>query len=86
MIAPYKAVIPHSTHLAIRHSPVVVAHCTAIARKGAAIGGANWTVVVQNDPSTKRPRAYIAPKNEEAEADDATNSTVFKIISGLRGE
>lgn len=80
--------LPHSVHRFYRHLPVVVAHCTKIAEKGAAIGGENWTTLVQNVPGTARPRAYILPKNEKAEeakAQDGADSTVFKIISGLRG-
>lgn len=84
---PYKANIPHAMHLVVRHLPNVVEHCKQIADKGAKIGGPNWHVVVQNAPDTKRPRAYIAPIDQaEAEADDAKNSTVYRIISGLRGQ
>lgn len=85
---PYKVHIPNAVHIMLRHLPVVVQHCTAIAKRGAAIGGDNWTVIVQNDPTTKRPRAYIAPRNQkaaEAAMQDGKDSTVFKIISGLRG-
>lgn len=83
---PYKPVISPATHRAVRHLPFVVAHCTAIAKKGAAIGGPNWTVIVQNQAGTRRPRAYIVPLNTEAaSAEDAKNSTLFRIISGLRG-
>lgn len=85
---PYKPNIPAKVHIMYRHLPQVVAHCTEIAKRGARIGGDNWTVIVQNEPMTKRPRAYIAPKHansEQAKQQDGAQSTVFKIISGLRG-
>lgn len=83
---PYKPVISQATHRAIRHLPAVVEHCRRIAERGAQIGGDNYTVIVQNQPGTARPRAYIVPINTGAAVeDDARNSTLFRIISGLRG-
>ena len=83
---PYKPVIPPALHRAIRHLPGVVDHCRKIAERGAQIGGDNYTVIVQNQPGTARPRAYIVPINTAAAIeDDERNSTLFRIISGLRG-
>jgi hypothetical protein len=81
----YKVTIPHSMHIAIRHLPNIVAHCTQIARKGAAIGGDGWEVIVQNDPQTKRPRAYIVCRDPAALERDARDDTLMRILSGLRG-
>lgn len=84
---PYKVTIPRSVHRAIRHLPVVVAHITAVAKAGAHLAGPNYTVIVQNEASTSRPRAYIAPLNAKAAAvDEAQNSTLLKVASQLRGQ
>lgn len=44
-----------------------------------------YEVVVQNDPSTQRPRAYLVARSKAAQKDEATNHRLMKTISGLRG-
>ncbi|AMQ66953.1 MULTISPECIES: hypothetical protein [Mycolicibacterium] len=44
-----------------------------------------YEVVVQRDPSTQRPRAYLVARSYEARHDEAKNSTLLKKISSLRG-
>lgn len=78
--------LSNAGHKAIRHLPVVVAHLVNIGSRGVRIGGTDkYELIVQNDPSTKRPRVYIKPKNIEGIIDDAENSTLLKIQSTLRG-
>lgn len=44
-----------------------------------------YTLVVQRDPSTQRPRAYIVADTIEAMKDEAENSTLLKAVSAARG-
>lgn len=44
-----------------------------------------YEVVVQNDPSNQRPRAYLVAKSYAARRDDAENNRLLKKISQLRG-
>lgn len=44
-----------------------------------------YDVVVQRNPSTQRPRAYLVAGSVEAREDDAANSTLLRKISSLRG-
>lgn len=44
-----------------------------------------YEVVVQNDPSTQRPRAYLVARTKEAQVDEAKNHRLLKKISSLRG-
>jgi hypothetical protein len=80
----YRVQLSNETHRAIRHMPFIVDHCTKIAQKGVEIGGDGWEVIVQNDPQTKRPRAYIVCRDQRALLRDAKESTLFKIIAALR--
>jgi len=57
----------------------------ARARQAAAGLPEGYEVVVQRDPSTQRPRAYLVARSYEARRDEAENSTLLKTISGLRG-
>lgn len=56
-----------------------------LAQKAAADLPEGYAVIVQNDPSTQRPRAYIAAISWEARKDDAEHSTLLKKVSALRG-
>ncbi|MFD7247778.1 hypothetical protein ACFV6Y_38255 [Streptomyces massasporeus] len=44
-----------------------------------------YELVVQRDPSTQRPRAYIVARSPEAMKDEAENSTLLKAVSAARG-
>lgn len=44
-----------------------------------------YELVVQRDPTTQRPRAYIVARTPEAMRDDAENGTLLKAVSAARG-
>lgn len=44
-----------------------------------------YEVVLQNDPATQRPRAYLVAKSYAARRDEAENNRLLKKISQLRG-
>lgn len=44
-----------------------------------------YEVVVQRDPSTQRPRAYIVARTMAARRDDAENNTMLRLLSTMRG-
>lgn len=60
-------------------------YCAQRAEEAASGLPDGYKVVVQNDPSTQRPRAYIVAASIEAQRDDAEHSTMLKLISSLRG-
>lgn len=80
----YKVTIPNNVHRAVRHLPFVVAHCAQLAQYAQSICGPGWQVIVQNDPATRRPRAYFFTDNPEAIRRDAQENTVMRAISALR--
>ncbi|OBF77094.1 hypothetical protein [Mycolicibacterium fortuitum] len=44
-----------------------------------------YELVVQRDPSTQRPRAYIVAREIPAMIDDAENGSLLKAVSAARG-
>lgn len=80
----YKVYLSHATHKAIRHMPVIVQRCTQIALHGQELAGEGWEVIVQNDPQTQRPRAYLVCRDPDALRRDAKESTLMKVITQLR--
>lgn len=44
-----------------------------------------YELVVQRNPSTQRPRAYIVASSPEAQRDEAENSTLLRAVSAARG-
>lgn len=79
--------LSHAQHRALRHLPQVVDHMERIARQALAQSGKSdlYEIIVQDDPTTKRPRVYIAPKGIEGVLDDAANSTILKMQAAMRG-
>ncbi len=67
----------------LRH--VYAGHVEALARSASASLPDGYEVVVQNDPNTQRPRAYLVARSYAARRDDAANNRLMKTISGLRG-
>ncbi len=67
----------------IRHA--FAGHVADIATSAVSPLPDGYEVVIQNDPSTQRPRAYIVARSKAAQRDDAENSTMLKTISSLRG-
>lgn len=55
-----------------------------IAREAAEGLPDGYTIVVQRDPKTQRPRIFIVAASHAARRDDATNSRLLKLIAGLR--
>lgn len=88
MTAPQKPLrLTNAQHKALRHLPQVVERMTRAAHRALGqLGVADlYEVIVQNDPSTKRARVFIAPKGVEGMIDDAENSTILKLQSAMRG-
>lgn len=67
----------------VRHA--YAGYVTDLANKAAQDLPEGYEVVVQNDPSTQRPRAYLVARSMEARRDDAENNRLMKKISSLRG-
>lgn len=73
-------------HRAIRHSPQVVAHITALANLmlGSIEKDQHFKVVVQNDPNTSRPRAYVAPADSAGVHLELTDSVILKAAAAMQ--
>ncbi len=67
----------------IRHA--FAGHVQQVAERAVQPLPDGYEVVVQNDPSTQRPRAYIVARSKAAQRDDAEHSTMLKTVSSLRG-
>lgn len=67
----------------VRHA--YAGYVAAKAREAAQDLPDGYEVVVQDDPSTQRPRAYLVARSMEARRDDAESNRLLKKISGLRG-
>lgn len=57
-----------------------------IAREAAKDLPEGYVVVVQRDPNTQRPRAYIVAESTYARRHDAKHGRLLKLIAGLRGQ
>jgi hypothetical protein len=49
-------------------------------------GSPNFGVVLQNDPRTQRPRAYVAPINAEGVHEELTDSVLLKAAINMEGQ
>lgn len=76
--------IPNAVHRQLRHLPEVKAHISALAKEGAKIAGEGFEAIDRHE-SKQRPRSYIAPADDAAVLKDATESSLLKAISAMRG-
>jgi hypothetical protein len=71
---------------AIRHMPGVVAYMRQKAEECVdGTGSSNYEVVLQNDPETQRPRAYIAPANNQGIHEELSEHRALKSAIGMEG-
>jgi hypothetical protein len=71
----------------IRHLPVVI---RKLAEKAAELrnstGSSNFETIVQMQPNTERPRAYVAPKNREGIHEELSQAVLLKAALGMSGK
>lgn len=72
---------------AIRHLPMVVAHCVDKAQECIAMieDPENFEVVLQNRSDTERPRAYIAPANSDGIGAELEDAVLLKAAINMQG-
>ena len=72
---------------AIRHMLAVETRERIYAERGVQMTGSdNFDVIVQNDPSTSRARAYMAPINSEGIHEELSQSLLLKAALALEGQ
>lgn len=72
---------------AIRHMPGVVAYVVKKAQEGITLTGADseFAVVLQNDPTTQRPRAYMAPNTSDGIHLELSQGVLLKAAVSMQG-
>lgn len=85
--ATYDAKITNEVDKAIRHLPFVVGYMNFKAQKLLnATSSSNFQLVIQNDPSTQRPRSYVAPKNNMGIHEELSQGVLLKAALGMAGQ
>lgn len=70
----------------IRHLPLVVAKLRQKAQEALEMTlSDNMKVVVQNDPDTQRPRAYVTPANRMGVHEELSESLLQKAAFAMEG-
>lgn len=74
-------------HVALRHSPKVVAQITNLADRIVDLTGSpdDFEVVVQDDPETHRPRAFAKPKTWHGIRLELRDSVLLKAVASMGG-
>jgi hypothetical protein len=85
--AEYDANITPEIDKAIRHLPIVMSGMLMGATKlKNATGSPNFELVVQQDPNTQRPRAYVVPKNNKGIHEELSQAVLLKAALGMAGQ
>lgn len=71
----------------IRHLPIVIER---MLEKAALLknstGSGNFTIVSQTKPNTQRPRAYVAPRNDQGIHEELSQAVLLKAAMGMSGQ
>lgn len=71
----------------IRHLPVVIERMLErAAMLKNSTGSGNFTIVSQTRPETQRPRAYVAPNNNEGIHEELSRAVLLKAALGMAGK
>lgn len=71
----------------IRNLPIVVTHCEARANDlKSATGSSNFEVIVSHDSNNSRPRAYVAPSNNQGIHEELSQAILLKAALGMDGK
>lgn len=85
--APYDPGITAEIDKRIRHMPGVILYMlTKAAMLKNATGSKNFIIVVQADPNTMRPRAYVVPSNDEGIHEELSEAVLLKAALGMSGK
>jgi hypothetical protein len=72
---------------AIRHMPAVVAYCERKAEETIGqTGSGNFEVILSNNPSNTRARAYCAPANNEGIHEELSEHLLLKAAINMQGK
>jgi len=86
-IGGYDAGITDEIDQAIRHMPVVVDHLMEKAAQLKGLTGSpNFELVISADPSNRRPRVYVVPKNNKGIREELSESVLLKAALGMSGQ
>lgn len=71
----------------IRHLPLVVRHMLEMAAMlKNSTGSQNFEIYSQTRPETQRPRAYVAPRNNEGIHEELSQAVLLKAALGMSGK
>ena len=85
--APYNPGDLQEIDKAIRHLPFVVSHMVHKAHQLISeTGSTNYEVVLQNEPTTQRPRAYVAPANDQGIHQELSEHLALKAAINMEGQ
>lgn len=71
----------------IRHLPVVIERMLErAAMLKNATGSGNFTIVSQTRHDTQRPRAYVAPNNDQGIHEELSQAVLLKAALGMAGK
>jgi hypothetical protein len=83
----YDAGITPEIDKQIRHMRAVEMYCHGRAEMlRRATGSRNFQVVSQTDPSTQRPRFYVAPSNNQGIHEELSEAVLLKAALGMSGQ
>lgn len=83
----YDAGITEEIDRQIRHlRPVLLAMLEKAALLKRSTGSPNFDIVVQDEPNTSRPRAYVVPKNREGIHEELSQAVLLKAALGMSGQ
>lgn len=86
MSGDYDAGITEEIDKQIRHlRPVLMRIAEKAGELKRATGSDNFDVIIQADPNSERPRAYVVPKNNKGIHEELSQAVLLKAALGMNG-
>jgi hypothetical protein len=87
MTGEYDPGITEEIDRRIRHMPQVIERMLEkAAQLKNSTGSSNFTIVSQTQQQTQRPRAYVAPNNNEGIHEELSQAVLLKVALGMSGQ